>query len=229
MTDRRTYYDHEEAYRRIASQGGAGWDDLAPGGAEVSYVAIDRFLESPWCPAPAAAPRALDVGCGGGQVAIRLARRGFDATGVDFSETAIQLAAGNAARAGVTARFLVGDCIDLAAFEEASIDFIIDNHLLHCLIGDDRLAFLRSATRVLRPGGWLFSDTMCHGPRLDMDAYGIDPATRVTRNRTRFWATPAELATEFASAGLSVAHQELREEDDVPNAGMMLMSVLRRA
>lgn len=66
-------------------------------------------------------------------------------------------------------------------------------------------------------------------PRLDMDAYDIDPRTRVTRSRTRFWATEEELAGELASAGLKVIHQELRDEDDQPNAGMMLVSVLQRS
>lgn len=228
MKDRRRYYDHEPAYRRIADQGGTGWDDLTPGVEQASYVAIDEFFGSCWCPTPEASPRALDVGCGGGQVALRLARRGFMVTAIDFSETAIELATRNAERAGVTVQLVVGDCIDLAAFDDASFDFIVDNHLLHCLIGDDRLAFLRSAARVLRSGGTMFSDTMCHGPRLALDAFDIDPATRVTHYRTRFWATREELAAEFAAAGLRVIHEELREVDDDPNPGRMLLSVLRR-
>ena len=105
MTDpRRKYYDHEAAYRRIAAQGGAGWDDLTPGATQSSYVAIDWFLESRWCPAPSSSPRALDVGCGGGQVALRLVSRGFAVTATDFAETAIELARSNAARAGITVR-----------------------------------------------------------------------------------------------------------------------------
>lgn len=225
---RRTYYDHEEAYRRIAAGGGTGWDDLTPGADQSSYVAINKFLKSPWCPKPASSPRALDVGCGGGQVAQRLAKLGFVVTGIDYSETAVELATNNAARADLTIQFTVADCVDLAPFADASFDFLVDNHVLHCLIGDDRVAFLRSAVRVMRPGGVMFSDTMCHGPRLDMEAYDIDPTTRVTRNRTRFWATEEELAAEFASAGLTVIHQELREEDDQPNVGRMLLSVLQR-
>ncbi len=221
---RRKYYDHEGAYRRIAAQGGTGWDDLTPGVNQSSYVAIDDFLRSPWCPAPDSSPRALDVGCGGGQVALRLAARGFAVTGIDFSETAIQLARDNAARARATIAFAVGDCVDLAQVESASFDLVVDNHLLHCLIGEDRLAFLRSASRVTRPGGVIFSDTMCFGPCLDLSTLDIDPATRLARNHTRFWATQEELATEFAAAGLSVIHQALREDDDQPN----LLSVLRR-
>jgi 2-polyprenyl-3-methyl-5-hydroxy-6-metoxy-1,4-benzoquinol methylase len=168
------------------------------------------------------------VGCGGGQVALRLARLGFVVSAIDFSETAIELAARNAEREGASVEFFVADGVHLSAFADGSFDFLVDNHFLHCLIGADRLAFLRSAFRVLRPSGTMFSDTMCHGPRIDMAAYGIDPITRVTHNRTRFWATTEELAAEFAAAEFDVIHQELREENDVPNAGLMQVSVLRR-
>lgn len=224
---RRRYYDHEAAYRRIAEKGGQGWDDLSPDNGS-SYDAIDAFLSSEWCPPPASAPSVLDAGCGGGQVALRLARRGYRVTAIDFSETAIELARRNAEREAASVECLAGDCVDLASQKDGSFDLVIDNHLLHCLIGEDRLAFLRSAHRVLRPGGTLFSDTMCYGPRLAMDAYDIDPATRVTHSRTRFWATREELTEELALAGFQLLHQELRELDDEPNVGRMLLSVARR-
>src|SRR4051812_14811211 len=97
---RRTDYDHEPAYRRIKAKGGRGWDDRDQVGKDDgSYIGIDAFLEKEPRPSPGA--RALDVGCGGGQVALRLARHGFRAEGVDFSETAIELARENAAAAGV--------------------------------------------------------------------------------------------------------------------------------
>lgn len=50
-----------------------------------------------------------ELGCGGGQAALRLARAGYAVTGIDFSETAIELARRNAADAGLAATFLVGD------------------------------------------------------------------------------------------------------------------------
>src|SRR5690606_13454934 len=78
------YYDHEGAYRRIAAAGGRGWDDRDGGGGASagSYEALDEFLASSLCPAASSTARAIDLGCGGGQGAIRLAQRGFAVTGV---------------------------------------------------------------------------------------------------------------------------------------------------
>src|SRR5580704_3030130 len=108
MTERKTYYDHEPGYRAIAERGGTGWDDcpsLPP--SNESYVSLDAFLSSPLAPASG---DAIDLGCGGGQASIRLARHGLRVTGVDFAPTAIVLARRNASDAGVVAVFAEADC-----------------------------------------------------------------------------------------------------------------------
>ncbi|MBI2830315.1 MAG: class I SAM-dependent methyltransferase, partial [Chloroflexi bacterium] len=45
--------------------------------------------------------RAIDLGCGTGANAIYLAQHGFDVTGIDFSEAAIEKARARAEEAGV--------------------------------------------------------------------------------------------------------------------------------
>lgn len=150
---RRTYYDHEPAYQRIQAAGGGGWDDLS--GAADSYDALAAFLASPLRPTPGA--QALDLGCGGGQSSILLARAGCRTTGIDYSPTAISMAAANALEAGLQIRFLAGDCLDLSRFADHTFDLAADNHTLHCIIGPDRAVFLREAARILKPGGILFS------------------------------------------------------------------------
>jgi SAM-dependent methyltransferase len=203
---RRVYYDHEDGYRKIKAKGGTGWDDLVP--STDSYDALDAFLQSPLAPR---AGRALDLGCGGGQATLRLARRGFAATGIDFSETAIELARKNAA--GLAVDFVVGDCLSLPGIADGSMDLVVDNHALHCIIGvEDRRSFLRSARRVLRAGGTFFTDTMsCEGD-FDPVARGIDPVSRIDPHHSRFWVSAAELRAELEGAGFAIADFQVRRD-----------------
>ena len=60
--------------------------------------------------------------------------------------------------------------------------------------------------RVLAPGGLFFSTTMsCEGD-FDVAAFDVDPLTRISRRRTRFWVSERELRAELARAGFEVVH-----------------------
>jgi ubiquinone/menaquinone biosynthesis C-methylase UbiE len=93
---------------------------------------------------------ALDVGCGDGMLACRLAERCAEVTGIDRDPRMIALAR---ARAGerpqvtfVEADFLAHD------FQSASFDFVCANTSLHHM---DFAAALTELARILRPGGRL--------------------------------------------------------------------------
>jgi SAM-dependent methyltransferase len=223
----RPYYDHEPVYQRIASSGGRGWDDNGiPGNnSNDSYRAVEAYLDSPWAPSPGA--RALDLGCGGGQVSIRLAQRGYVTTGIEISETAIELAKQNARDAGLDIQFLVGDALTLAGIADRSVDLVVDNHVLHCLVtADDRRAFLASACRVLVPRGRFFSETMsCEGD-FDPARFDVDPATRRSRSGRRYWVGEAELHAELIEAGLRVTHHRRVPSD--PGIGDLLVTYAAR-
>ena len=79
--------------------------------------------------------RAVDLGCGTGDNALALARRGFEVTGVDVAERAITQAQQKAAAAGVPVDFRV---MDLTALDEAAgpFDLIVDRGLLMSLAGE---------------------------------------------------------------------------------------------
>jgi len=105
-------------------------------------------------------PRAhiLDVGCGRGRHALILARRGFDVTGLDLSEHAIQKARERAAEAGLDIGFRIGDMR-----EPVGVDVVDGVVNLFTTFGyfeddDDNLRALRAMTEALRPGGWLVQD-----------------------------------------------------------------------
>lgn len=229
---RRAYYDHEPAYRELAAAGGRGWDDRRGGGGacDGSHDGLGAFLASDLCPAraPGATTRAIDLGCGGGQGAILLARRGFQVTGVDFAPTAIELARRNAARAQVAAEFRVADCLDLSGFASGSFALAVDNHTLHCLIGDDRRRYLAEVERVLARGGVFFCETMSAEGTPDFAALGVDPVSRVDGYHTRYWVLRDELLGEIAAAGLDVVDVRARRQRERPDPGDLLVVVGRK-
>lgn len=99
--------------------------------------------------------RVLEVGCGPGNLAIRLAREpGLKVTGLDLDPRMIDLARGNARRvmAGSDEQpsFVVGDVASLP-FPDASFDLVVSTLSMHHWAEPDQgLAEIR---RVLRPGG----------------------------------------------------------------------------
>src|SRR5258708_19482058 len=85
-------------------------------------------------PGPAKdSPRALDLGCGTGATAVRLARSGLQVTLLDSSPAMLDLAQRAAQEAGVTAKITVklGDAARLAdLFPAESFDIILCHNLL---------------------------------------------------------------------------------------------------
>jgi SAM-dependent methyltransferase len=112
--------------------------------------------------------RVLDVGCGTGEHALLAASRGADAVGVDVAPTAIEQARAKAAERGLTARFTVGDALDLGPLGLAgTVDTVTDSGLFHVFGDDERPRYVASLASVLRPGGitylMCFSDRQPHG------------------------------------------------------------------
>jgi SAM-dependent methyltransferase len=94
---------------------------------------------------------ALDLGCGSGCNALKLAGLGWSVVGVDWSERAIQLATAAAEEQGVDARFCVGDITGWVPQRE--YDLVICTYALPG--GGDTELTLRTAIRALAPGGTL--------------------------------------------------------------------------
>ena len=95
--------------------------------------------------------RALDLGCGTGALAVRLARLGLHVTLLDASVPMLDFAERAAREAGVTERIALkhGDAAQVAnLFPAGSFDVILCHNLLEYV--DDPCAVLRSAARALR-------------------------------------------------------------------------------
>ena len=101
---------------------------------------------------------ALDLGCGTGATAIRLARLGIHVTLLDSSPAMMDIAKRAAREAGVTDKVVLqhGDAAQSAhLFPSRSFDLILCHNILeYC---DDAPAVLRSAVRLLRDSSAILS------------------------------------------------------------------------
>jgi SAM-dependent methyltransferase len=96
--------------------------------------------------------RALDLGCGRGQYTPELARRGWDAVGIDAVPRAIE-AARQAGGAGAT--YVVGDVTRLAAADLGTFDFFLDIGCFQSLDARKRADEGRGVTELANPGATL--------------------------------------------------------------------------
>jgi len=105
----------------------------------------------------------LDIGCGTGSLALRLASHAAHVHGLDLSSEMIRIARDKASDQQVdNVTFHVGPFDEnFTAFEDGSLDGICANYLLHLL--EDRSAALERIHRLLRPGGFVVSSTVCLG------------------------------------------------------------------
>jgi SAM-dependent methyltransferase len=121
--------------------------------------------------------RCLDVGCGGGDVSVELARRvgpGGVVTGIDFDGEALKIARTEALQAGLdnlTYRQL--DLFDLVL--DGPVDVVYTRFVLTHL--QDPVTALRRLAELLRPGGTIVvedadaSANFCHPPERAFDLY----------------------------------------------------------
>jgi SAM-dependent methyltransferase len=96
--------------------------------------------------------RALDLGCGRGQKAAELARRGWEVVGVDNVPRAIDAADRRGVRG---ATFVVGDVTDLDAADLGTFDFFFDGGCFQHLDFDQRLVAGEGITALANPGATL--------------------------------------------------------------------------
>ena len=100
---------------------------------------------------------ALDLGCGSGIWAVRLAQRGWQVTGIDAVPKALRRARERASEAGVELRLVEGDVTKLRATGVGNgFPFLLDFGLFHDELSDaQRAAMGREVTAVAAPGATL--------------------------------------------------------------------------
>jgi SAM-dependent methyltransferase len=99
----------------------------------------------------------LDPGTGPGHHAIYYARKGYSATGIDGSATAIERARENAQKAGVSVNFELADATKLDGLD-GRFDTVVDCAFYHTFSTEPELqkSYARALHRATKPGARLY-------------------------------------------------------------------------
>lgn len=169
--------------------------------------------------AQARAGRVLDVGCGTGSLALRLAAAGVTVTGVDPAPASLAVARAKPGAAAV--RWLTaipaGELFDMAV--------MTGNVAQVFLTDDDWAAVLAEIRQVLRPGGWLVFETRrpeyrawdewaAEGAPVVRDVPGMGPVEhRFTLTSVRLPLVSFRDTYTFADGEVLVSESTLRFRD----------------
>lgn len=101
----------------------------------------------------------LDIGCGGGFLTNALSAKGYTVTGIDLSESSLEIAKKHDSTKRV--QYLKADAYALP-FPDQSFDVVCAMDILEHVEQPQRL--IKEASRVLRPGGFFFFHTFNRNP-----------------------------------------------------------------
>jgi 2-polyprenyl-6-hydroxyphenyl methylase / 3-demethylubiquinone-9 3-methyltransferase len=188
---------------------GAGWYTARD--TPIALLRAEARHRNPWiaaeirrCLPGVAAPRVLDLGCGGGLLANDLAAAGFPTTGVDT--TAENLAVARHHDRTGAATYVRADACALP-FTAASFDVVCAMDLIEHV--EDPARLIAEASRVLAPGGIFFFHTFNRTWQANLIV--IKGVAWFVRNAPpdlhvlRLFRTPAEVAAMLGAAGLAPA------------------------
>jgi len=132
----------ENIYRNLAPED-IPWNIETPPKALVELVESGRVNPC----------KTIDLGCGTGNYAIYLSGKGFEVTGIDISQTAVNIACENAKKKGIKCSFIAADILgDLYKVKE-TFDFAYDWELLHHIFPEKRAKYIKNVSGILNPGG----------------------------------------------------------------------------
>lgn len=144
-------------YRLFYRLGFHPWEDLAehPPFANKLAELFEREesgREPPYGPA-------LDLGCGSAVWGVKLAQRGWQVTGIDLVDKALNSGRERVREAGVEMRLVQGDVTDLRGSDVGSgFRLILDTGTFHGLAADQRAAMGREVSAVAADDATVFLD-----------------------------------------------------------------------
>jgi trans-aconitate methyltransferase len=146
----------------------------------------------------------LDLGCGDGQLTLRLSATGARVQGVDASPAMVEAARSRAVEAEVASA-------ESLPFADCAFDAVFSNAALHWV--RDQNAMMAEVHRVLRPSGRFVAEMGGHG---NVAAIHVALMAVLTRhgfgefeNGVNYYPTPAAYTRRLERAGFSVERMEL--------------------
>jgi len=188
-------------YERYAAE---WWDERSPRFRSLHGVNRLRLeLLDAWVGDEIAGRRIADLGCGGGLVSEPLARRGAQVVGIDIGAASIAAARAHAGPlAGAAPYYMRGDLRSVPAQDGAFDGVVLADVLEHI---DEPRSALAEASRILRPGGWLFASTIARTLRARLLAVTVAEGLGLIAKGThdpRLFIDPGELDDAAATVGL---------------------------
>lgn len=162
---KKVYETHEIAYQKLKSKGAKSWHEMyaTKEGQKVNHIGADRknflenILDKEWSPKNG---KALEIGCGIGNLINWLTSKGFTGTGIDISQTAIEMAKEQNFNSAID--FIKGDYCFSDIFEKTKFDLIVDGSCFHCIVEDsDRKVFLEKSYNLLDDNGLFILFSSC--------------------------------------------------------------------
>ncbi len=125
---------------------------------EVDYDQWADYLFRQMLNAKRDVKKVLEFGCGTGNITLRLAKKGFDLTGVDLSEEMLTVADQKAQDAGENVRLLLGDMKSFYSPEKYDCILSACDSVNYLENLDAVRGFIESSYEALEPGGLLLFD-----------------------------------------------------------------------
>lgn len=104
--------------------------------------------------------RVLDIACGTGPHLLRLAKRGYEMTGLDLSRENLAYVRERAEKSGLKVELVQADMIDFELALPFDAAICLQDSQGHLLTNEMILSHFRSVARALRPGGLYVFDRM---------------------------------------------------------------------
>ena len=194
--ERRTYYDMNPWYLKNHENGLNDWHQHV---VEADQKLLNEVKKAITKVKPESV---LEVGCGGGDFTLSYASSDFKHYAFEYSSVAIQMAKKKENPHSIL--FREADALSIDSYLDKPYDLIISKDVLHCILGIDRLTFLKNIKDSLSTNGLVMLTTHVGIPENKDVKKFIDLETRENHLKTRVYLDEVQVDQEMLNAGFII-------------------------